>query len=376
MAEEMMSGGSESVSTSAPSETSSPRGVEHSNAPEMHVPPKGSLKSDIKEARSPGKNEKSSLPLKDSNTPEKTFREKKVKSIEDIRSASERGIGETSEDLSEEDKKYSPNYKFKVNHEEREFDDFIKSSIKDQDAEKKLRDIYEKAYGLDEIKPKYEERTKKLQQLEPQFNHIVSRLQDVSQKVKSGNLDSLVEEFGVSEEALFKYVASKIREKELPPEQQEQLRRSRELERVTAEKTDEIKNYQQAVYQQSVEMRGIQLDIALNKPTIGTYIDAFDSRQGDGAFRREVIKHAKLHYSETGVDLLPEQAIQQVLKFYGPFLEKSEADTSQEVPTRRVVQAETKPTLPNVRASSTAPVKKKITSMKDLILARNNAVSG
>src|SRR5688500_3044500 len=51
---------------------------------------------------------------------------------------------------------YTPNYKFKVMDEEKEFDDFLKGAIKTKEDEEKLRDIVTKAYGLDAHKKTHE----------------------------------------------------------------------------------------------------------------------------------------------------------------------------------------------------------------------------
>jgi hypothetical protein len=67
---------------------------------------------------------------------------------------------------------YTPNTKFKVMDKEHEFDAWLAPHIKDAETEKKAKELYEKAYGLDYVKPKYEASQKELEQYKTTYNSL------------------------------------------------------------------------------------------------------------------------------------------------------------------------------------------------------------
>lgn len=257
---------------------------------------------------------------------------------------------------------YQPNFKFKVMDEEKEVDEFLRSAIKDAETEKKVRELYEKAYGLDHVKPKYEETKKKYQETEGKYQELYSWVEDtVSMREK--DFWGFMERVGLTKEQVAKHVLEEVKRLELP---EDQKRIYDELDKTRREKLFLEKQYQEEQSrseQRAVQARTHELDTTLQRPEIAAYAKAYDAaRKQPGAFRERVIRHGIAEWHVSKRDVTPEQAVMETMSFLGDSY-KSVASQPPQVPS-----AEDKPlpVIPKVSGKSVSPTGKAPRSIEDL----------
>lgn len=267
---------------------------------------------------------------------------------------------------------YTPNYKFKVIDKEHEFDQFLHGAIKDVETEKKVRELYEKAYGLDIVKPKFQETREKLKGISSELQEYQTAVQNLREHYTRGDLDSFFAQMNIPQEKILQWVLDKAQYSELPPEQKRILDEKKNAEQRAYSLEKEKGQYEQQMMQQAVEAKSYQLQVELERPDIASFAATFEAKVGKpGAFREEVIKwgEAAWNASQGKVNLTPGQAVQEVLAHYKHFLQTAPEQPApvvqpQAVPTPTV---EPKPkTLPNVNGRATSPMKSKPKSLDEL----------
>jgi hypothetical protein len=243
---------------------------------------------------------------------------------------------------------------------EHEVDEFLRSAIKDQKHEKRVHELYQKALGLDHVKPKYEQASQQLQMTRQGFAAL-------QKAATEGNLDELLGFFKVPEEKLFQHVTKRLQYLEMPPEQRAELDRQRQQETRATQAELQLQQYQESFQQQVGQMRLSQLDTEISRPDIAEAAQEFDSRVGrPGAFRDEVIRRGKIAWDETRKDLPVSHAVKEVMQFLG--YEESDSHPQGEPAAKIVNRALQKklPTIPNLGTGGSSPVKKVMTSLADL----------
>jgi hypothetical protein len=282
--------------------------------------------------------------------------------------ASEQG-GQDSGEAENETPAWQPNFKVKVMDKEYEIPEFMRAAVKDAETEKQIRELHEKAYGLDHIKPKFQETRESLKQLqnrlEQEHTPLVSQLQEIGKELQGGNLQSLLKAFNVPKDLLFKFVADELKYQEMSPEERQRIDRERQLAQQAEYGDKRTQALLSTLENQAYELRVMQLDGSLAKQEVGQMTQAVDAVLGQGAFRSEVIKQGQLHHAMTGQDLSVEQAVQAVMKKYEKLAAPAAPENAAQAPTALRVP-EKKPTLPNIASTGASPAKKVIKSLKDL----------
>lgn len=272
---------------------------------------------------------------------------------------------------------YQPNFKYKVHDKEYEFDDFVRGAIKDAESEKKLRELYERSKGLDEIKSKRdklnEEYTSYKKSAEPVmgiYNNAAVSYQKALEAMKKGDnygaamyFDEAFGALGVSEDVLMKHVYNKLQIKDLPPQLQQQYTRMSELERQNFMLQQQMEQAETSRQQLTVQQRQFELQQTLAKPEVTAIQQSFDQRNGQNGFFSAVWNFAGLHYQRTGVDLSADQAAQMFIEQFG-----LTAPAAPQVPTQpQVITQGNVPVIPNVKGGgSINPAKKKVSSIADI----------
>lgn len=259
---------------------------------------------------------------------------------------------------------FQPNFKFKVMDEEKEIDEFVRGAIKDQESEKKIRELYEKAYGLDYVKPKYEERGKKLQEVEGRFAHLDSLVRD-TMDLRDKDFWGFCEKLGLNKEQVAKHVLEEVRKLELP---EDQKRIYDELETTRREKLQLEKQYQTEQVrsqERAVQARTHELDTVLTRPEISAYAKAYDSaRKKSGAFQEMVIRHGNTEWNINQRDVTAEQAVFDVMSMLGEHYRGGVATpTTQSQPN---ADGKPLPVIPRVSGRSVSPTGKAPRSIADL----------
>lgn len=283
---------------------------------------------------------------------------------------------DSSEESAKEQPAYTPNYKLKVMDQEKEIPEKFRELIKDAETEKEVREIFEKAYGLEFAKPKHEAREHQFNTLQAEHNQVIGSINEIKHLYQKGDMDGFFEKLAIPPQKVLQYALEKLKYEELPPEQKAMIdaQKNAEKERYRVERESQTNT--SYLQNQVAQARRMVLDSELARPDVKSMVDTFDSRMGKpGAFVQEVIRRGKLTWIESGykVDLTPRQAIDEVVKLFG--LEDGGQASSN--PTQAGAPASAaKPktaTIPNVGAGRpSAPLKSKPKSIEDLKKLRDS----
>lgn len=262
---------------------------------------------------------------------------------------------------------YAPNYKFKVHDKEMEFDPWLHGAIKDADTEKKARELYEKAFGLDYVKQDRSRLRDENGNLRTERDSVMSQVNQLISLRDKGDLDTFFEKVGLDEDKLLRH-ALQIVQRRNNPEADAQYRQSRQF----AQQNDAFTSREAQLNEQLMTVqrtaKEFELRQAMSRPDVIAAMDDFDARLGSGAFQSEVIRRGLLAWTTNQQDISAEQAVSEVLQLIG-FQGNASQGSQMATPANQVVQPTTqqqKPTLPNIQGRGTSPVAKTPRSIADL----------
>jgi len=266
---------------------------------------------------------------------------------------------------------YKPTYKFKVKDQEKEFDEWIRPVIKDAETEKKVKDIYEKAFGLDEVKGSRDNYKSKYEEASTKFSNVEKSLTQLSKYVQKKDYNSFFETLQIPKEDIAKWIYDELKYNELPPEQRQAIDAQKNLAR-----TQEEFEFQQQQYQSQVREFGQrQLQFELSKPEVSQIASQFDQRMGrPGAFEQEVINRGAYYENVHGKTLPAHELVKELIAFVniGGQPAQPPVPQAQPTPSQSVEQIEQKPAIKVFSSGgNTSPVKKQVSSIADLKRIRN-----
>lgn len=265
---------------------------------------------------------------------------------------------------------FTPNFKVKAYDKEFEIPEAFRALVKDAETEKQVREIFEKAYGLDGMKERYH-RTKedftKAQEVLTAYTEQDKVIDFLSKCVSQKDFDSYFETLGIPEKDLQEWMYKKLQIADLPAEQKALYNRERELQKRTYELEAENQKFKSA--QVSSEDRflsdeGARRTQELNnmisqKSEVQQVAQAFDARKGNGAFFNLVKEIGLTEFQTKGKDLTVAEAVEKVIDLLGPANVQAARAAS-------VVEAKAKPVLPIVEGKQVSPTAKKPNSIADL----------
>jgi hypothetical protein len=278
---------------------------------------------------------------------------------------------------------YTPNYKFKYLDAkqnaklEKEFDDFIKGSIKDSDTEKKVRELYEKAYGLDHTKSGREKLRGELETVRGEHSETKRGINILTNFLNQGDFQSFFEALKIPEDKVLKYALDRVSYRELPPEKRAEYDQMRSAQQRAAYLSEENTRLAAEYTNMQVQTRSQQLESTLANPQVAGIAEEYDARRGHGAFRNEVVKVGQYYWAIHKQDIPVDQAVNEVLQMLGG-MPKSAAhavapqsfDPNQgAVPGAAPIASqasEKKPVIPNIQGRGTSPAKRIPKSIEDL----------
>lgn len=283
--------------------------------------------------------------------------------VENVDSGEETG-GETgAPSKAAEAPAYTPNTKFKVMGQEKAFDDFITPVIKDAETEKKIRELYEKSYGLESVKGDREHLRTRLQEIEPAYKEITNYLGKAQKALEAGDFDSLGEALGINEQTVLKWAHALMLRNEMPEDQKRLHHQSRETQRRLEQLEAEKEQWTQQQSSYAVEKRSFELNSVLSRPDISQIVQQYDNGMGyAGAFREAVITYGQAK-SVGGNDPSAEEAVEGVLRQLRA-VNPNLGAMGQVNPN--IATPSSKATLPNIKGTGTSPVKQKVKSLDDL----------
>lgn len=288
---------------------------------------------------------------------------------------------------------FAPNFKFKVMDQEHEIPEKFRELIKDATTEKEVREIFEKAYGLDHQKPKYEQLKTKHTEVERNFNDVLGAVQDLrsvyQQAVSTGNLlllDDFFDRLKIPDQVILQYALAKVQYGELDPEARKAYDQQVFAQKRLLDLEKQNQGYSQQAMSAATHAKGALLDSCLARPDIQAIAQAFESAPGrkPGDFRKSVCEHGEYVWFKTNgqMDLSPEEAIQQVMQRFGvsapqPGSQQVSIPNTAANPTTTAPQQgnpaattaaprPAAPVIPNVASRAASPMKPRPKSIADL----------
>lgn len=266
---------------------------------------------------------------------------------------------------------YTPNFKFKYavdgeKQQEAEFDDLFKPLVKDAETEKKVRELFAKAHGLDFTKSDRDRLKAEYEPLLEKHTNITNSLAQLSGFVREGDFQSFFEALQIPEQAVLKYALDRVQYHKMDPQQRAQLDQHRQQNQQAMALQQQNNLLQQQVRQIAATHRTTELETALSRPDVAAVVQNFDTRAGKpGSFRDLVIQRGQYFALAQGVDMPPSQVIADVLAMIGaPAPQGGQAPGNGAAPAQTTRAAP--PVLPNVSGKGTSPAKRTITSTDDL----------
>jgi hypothetical protein len=257
---------------------------------------------------------------------------------------------------------YTPNFKYKVKDSEMEFDEWVRPVIKSKEHEEKLRDLYTKAMGLDEIKKDRDTIKESFSKLEPDYKQLTQSLDVLSGWAKNGEYDKFFEALRIPEDKILSYAVERIKYHQLPQEERARIDAARAQKENFAQVNYEKGSLESRLQEQSVKTRELEFQLHTSKPEVSQFVQAFEAKVGmPGAFRQKVIERGMLEYQLNGKDISAEEAISLVMKDWKPFVGIEQAQGQAQVQqvqaaTQAVSGANNKPVIPNIQGQGGSPV--------------------
>ncbi|MBL7716586.1 MAG: hypothetical protein JNL01_14070 [Bdellovibrionales bacterium] len=259
---------------------------------------------------------------------------------------------------------FTPNFKFKVMDQEHEIPEKFRELMKDATTEKEVREIFEKAYGLDHQKPKYEQLKTKHTEVERNFNDVLGAVQDLrsvyQQAVSTGNLlllDDFFDRLKIPDQVILQYALAKVQYGELDPEARKAYDQQVFAQKRLLDLEKQNQGYSQQAMSAATHAKGALLDSCLARPDIQAIAQAFESTPGrkPGDFRKSVCEHGEYVWFKTNgqMDLSPEEAIQQVMQRFGVIVPPPGGQ--QAIPNTAANPTTTAPQQGNPAATTAAP---------------------
>jgi hypothetical protein len=276
---------------------------------------------------------------------------------------------------------YSPNFKFTVRGKEMEIPEFLRGAIKDADVEKQVRELHEKAHGLDYVKPKFQELQETHRDLASSHQTLMGQIGELKQLYNRGDFDTFFERLNIPKQKLLQWMVAEAEYNELTPEQ----RQVHDARKAAEKRAWELEKQNQALesqYEQTVtSTKSTMLTFALERPEVKQFSSLLESQPGrkPGDFVAEVVQEGDYVWraSQGQVDLTPEQAIQRVMSRYSmlnaspaPQLipGQGQADLAPKAVAEAPQPKAPVATIPKIdgRAGSSAPSRPKFRSIDDL----------
>lgn len=222
-----------------------------------------------------------------------------------------------------EQPEWTPSYKYIFKGEEKEIDDpYFKSIIKDQESERKVRDLYERAQNMVTYKEKMAELEPKYQQINQKYSQLDGTIKKLAQYYDQDEMDLFIKTLGVDKNKLIQWVAKDLQYSMLPEDQKKLYDEKRTYKHQTMEMEEKLNYYKQKDEMEAVAARSFQLDNELGRADIQSVASQYDSIYGNGSFKQEVIRAGQFEWLTRGQDLSAADAVQIAFQKAKPIVDR------------------------------------------------------
>lgn len=338
-------------------------------------------------------------------TSEEVNEETEVSAETETEESEEEATDETDGDEAVENEEeapvFTPNTKFKANDKEMDIPQEYHSLMKDAESEKAVRELFEKAHGIDSVKTKLAdtrvERDKYLNENTTFKTQMGKARQTYAKAVQNENyhsLDGLWKQLSISPEVVMRWAHAKAQLAELAetnPAQHQLMLRQIGMEQDAEAQAESMNSLLTQNQQHELNERQNQFDNMMATPQVKALEQEFEQKFGlPGAFQEEVLNAGKLAYANGGKILSVAEAVQAVTQRFGLGKAIPQGQPAQGQPAaaqaqpnqpnpaaKKVVQRTTK-VIPNTGgASHASPIKtNKPRSIADIEKLRDKAIRG
>jgi hypothetical protein len=265
---------------------------------------------------------------------------------------------------------YQPNFKYKFAGKEHEIDETFRSIIKDQETEKKVKEMFQRSMAFDDSKAKWDEKVK------THYEPTVQQYQALDKDVKrvmgfrnSGDLDSFFQEVRLPYEQIKNWV---IQQEELAqnPQQKALYDQAFQERRARANLEEQLQNQTGQMQEVQSREREFELHLVMARPEVTEVANRIEGMMGEGAFRQLVVDEGVRAWSLYQRDLSAQDAVNLVLQRFGKLASGSApSEVIQNPASQGVASAgmqQKPPVIPNVSGKGTSPVKKVPKSIDDI----------
>jgi len=254
---------------------------------------------------------------------------------------------------------YTPSsLKVKSFGKEYEIDSAFRPFIKDEKTEKQVRELYEKAYGMEEYKRRDSEKD---QMIREQYEPLVQSIQKIGQAYQANDMDAVFSLMKIPEVKILEWVAQKIQMSELPPEQKAVYseRQKAKLEAASLREANDLLVTERNSY--AASQRSFELSQGLAKPEVKEFVDTWDSMYGAGAFERQVKEIGLSEFQRLNVDLSAEEAIKKAIEKVQPVVSRLKVAAPSAPASAGLPKV-----IPNLTGKSGSPAKQAVRTLDDI----------
>lgn len=290
---------------------------------------------------------------------------------------------------------YKPNTKIKVgtydpqtrqfSQKEMDIDARFHDLMKTPEDEKLIRELHEKAHGLDSVKARFTEE----KNVSTQFKSHYSELQNIYKQATTGpetnilKMDKWLKTIDVPEAVMLKWAEQKVKLFQLSqenPEQYNAIQAKLDSENLAEDRLKQQTNIQHQYAEQAQQIKTIQLDSVLQTPDAIALAAQYTVQTGKSDFKEAVIQAGKLAWFTSQKDISPQEALQNVVSQFG--LKPGQAAPAQNgaggslpsgAPKKAIAQKKTTGTIPNIQGKNSSPLRSKPKSVEDILKHRKEA---
>jgi hypothetical protein len=291
--------------------------------------------------------------------------------IQESESESENNSEETplQQNIKEAQEEWKPDYKVKVLDNEYEIDEFLRPIINKENYSK-VKELYEKAYGLDPVKQKYQKVNEELEKYRPYLQDAPKNaeiLNYMGTLLNKKDYRTLAAELNIPDDALLELALEKARLREMPPEERQAYEASVSDKARLYNLEMQNQRYQQMIQQGAVQERTSLLDSYLMSDNVKSIAENYDNQVGrPGAFREEVIASGQFAAKNLGKDLSVEEAVQATIFNKRLFAQGIQPTAPSQGNARVVAPTQGKPVIPNIKGVGSTPTGTLPRSIDDL----------
>lgn len=255
------------------------------------------------------------------------------------------------------------NFKYSVRDQEKEFEDWAKPYIKDEESYKKFQDLFTAKEGISLAKDERDT-------VQTKLNDLNESLATVGGHIRNGDVETFINTLGLDKKLFIDYAIKELKYAEMSHEERAQV----DADKMQTQRFNQMEfqnqQMQQRLQEQETAHKKLELDGVLSAPNVQNLANEFDGRVGrHGAFRNAVIERGIYHHAINKVTLSAQDAVNDAISHLG--LSVGTVDQSTNVhnvgtqPRTTVKQQKTKATIPNVQGRGTSPVGSKLPSSLD-----------